>query len=57
VFEVDLVHKFSGEGILDGFITVILRFQHEQLPDFVEVLEFLGLEFVRLEGLSDEGGD
>jgi len=57
VFEVDLVHELSGEGILDGFITVILRFQHEQLPDFVEVLELLAGEFLRLEGLSDEGGD
>ena len=57
VFEGDLFHKLSGERIIEGIITVILRFQHEQLPDFIEVLDILSLEFVRLDGLSDEGGD
>lgn len=57
VFEGNLVHELSGEGILDSIITVILRFQHEQLPDFIEVVELLAGEFLGLEGLSDEGGD
>lgn len=57
VFEGDLVHKGSGDGVSNGFIAVVLRFEHQKLPDIIEAVELSAVEVGKAEGLSEQGGD
>ena len=57
MFEGHLLHVFSGDGVVDGFVGVVHGLQHQGLPDVVDDLEVSGLEVGELGGLAQQGGD
>lgn len=59
VLEGALLHEFAGVGVVDGLVAVVLGFEHQKLPHFIEVLEGVELisDILSLKCLPQNGTD
>mmetsp|Transcript_39361 Transcript_39361/g.35051 ORF Transcript_39361/g.35051 Transcript_39361/m.35051 type:complete len:274 (-) Transcript_39361:666-1487(-) len=57
VFEGNLLHDSSGDGVVQGFVSVVLGLKHQELPDFIEGLEVSLVEISDFKSLSEQSGD
>lgn len=56
MFEGDLLHKFTGVGVVETFTAVVVRGEDQSLPELVQSLYF-GVKMFVFDGLSQKGGD